>query len=62
MARLRERGHTLEQIREASESGLLALGDVEDFLRPDGRHTLAAGRPRQRPRAGVIERIIGPWA
>jgi adenylate cyclase len=32
VARLRERGYTLEQIREASDDGRLALGGVEDFL------------------------------
>jgi adenylate cyclase len=59
VARLRERGYTLEQIREASDSGRLALGDVEDFLSvPEGRHTL-----RQTARATglspeLIERII----
>jgi adenylate cyclase len=59
VARLRERGYTLEQIRAASESGRLALGDVEDFLSaPEGRHTL-----RQTARATglapeLIERII----
>jgi adenylate cyclase len=59
VARLRERGYTVEQIREASESGRLALGDVEDFLSvPEGRNTL-----RQTARATglspeLIERII----
>jgi adenylate cyclase len=59
VARLRERGYTLEQIRAASESGRLALGDVEDFLSaPEGRHTL-----RQTARATglspeLIERIV----
>ena len=60
VARLRERGYTLEQIREASDSGRLALGDVESFLSvPEGRHTL-----RQTARATglapeLIERIVG---
>jgi adenylate cyclase len=61
VARLRERGYTLEQIREASDSGRLALGDVQDFLSvPEGgRHTL-----RQTARATglapeLIERIVG---
>jgi len=60
VARLRERGYTLEQIREASDSGRLALGGVEDVLSlPEGRHTL-----RQTARAtGLapeqIERIVG---
>ncbi len=59
VARLRERGYTLEQIREASDSGRLALGDVESFLSiPEGRHTL-----RQTARATgltpeLIERIV----
>jgi adenylate cyclase len=59
VARLRERGYTVEQIREASESGRLALGDVEEFLSaPEGRNTL-----RQTARATglapeLIERII----
>jgi adenylate cyclase len=60
VARLRERGYPLEQIREASDSGRLALGDVESFLSvPEGRHTL-----RQTARATglapeLIERIVG---
>jgi adenylate cyclase len=60
VARLRERGYTLEQIREASDGGRLALGDVESFLSvPEGRHTL-----RQTARATglapeLIERIVG---
>jgi adenylate cyclase len=59
VARLRERGYTVEQIREASESGRLALGDVEEFLSPpEGRNTL-----RQTARATglspeLIERIV----
>ncbi len=59
VARLRDRGYSLEQIRAASESGRLALGDVEELLSiPAGRHTL-----RQTARATglapeLIERII----
>jgi adenylate cyclase len=59
VARLRERGYTLAEIREASDSGRLALGDVESFLSvPEGRHTL-----RQTARATglspeLIERIV----
>ncbi|HVR05776.1 MAG TPA: adenylate cyclase regulatory domain-containing protein [Solirubrobacteraceae bacterium] len=59
VARLRERGYTLEQIREASESGRLALGDVEEFLSvPEGRHTLrqTAGATGLAPE--LIERLI----
>jgi adenylate cyclase len=32
VARLRERGHSLEEIREATESGRLAFGYIEDLL------------------------------
>jgi adenylate cyclase len=41
VARMRARGHTLEEIREASESGQLATGYIEDLL-PSGqeRYTL----------------------
>ena len=38
VARLRERGHTLEQIRRASEEGRLAYGFIEDLF-PDTRET-----------------------
>jgi adenylate cyclase len=36
VARLRERGHTLDQIREASQDGRLAYGFIEDLF-PDER-------------------------
>jgi adenylate cyclase len=60
VARMRERGYTLEQIRAASDSGRLALGGVEDVLSlPEGRHTLrqtarATGLPPEQ-----IERFVG---
>jgi adenylate cyclase len=38
VARLRARGHTLEQIRRAGEEGRLAYGFIEDLF-PDGRET-----------------------
>ncbi|HSZ69266.1 MAG TPA: adenylate cyclase regulatory domain-containing protein [Solirubrobacteraceae bacterium] len=59
VARLRERGYTVEQIREASESGKLALGDVEDFLAaPEGRHTLRQSARATGLSPELIERII----
>jgi len=59
VARLRERGYTLEQIREASESGRLALGDVEDFLSvPEGRHTLKETARATGLSPELIERIF----
>ncbi len=36
VARLRERGHTLDQIREATEEGRLAYGFVEDLFPREG--------------------------
>jgi adenylate cyclase len=55
VARLRERGYTLEQIREASDKGRLALGDIENYLAgSEGHHTL-----RQTAReAGLSEELI----
>jgi adenylate cyclase len=41
IARLRSRGHTLEQIKRASDSGQLAIGPIENLLRaPEGGYTL----------------------
>jgi adenylate cyclase len=59
VARLRERGYTLEQIREASESGRLALGDVEDLVSvPEGRHTLREAARETGLAPELIERIF----
>ena len=41
IARLRARGHTLEQIKHASDSGQLAIGPIENLLsNATGMHTL----------------------
>jgi adenylate cyclase len=59
VARLRARGHTLEQIKRASDNGQLAVGPIEDLLRgSEGRYPLkevarATGLP-----AALIERIL----
>ncbi|MDQ3935095.1 MAG: MerR family transcriptional regulator [Actinomycetota bacterium] len=37
VARLRERGHTLDELRRAGEEGRLATGFVEELFSPDGR-------------------------
>lgn len=59
VARLRERGYTIEQIREASDSGRLALGDVEEFLSvPEGRHTLRETARATSLAPELIERIV----
>ena len=34
VARLRARGHTLEQIKRASDNGQLAVGPIENLLTP----------------------------
>ena len=36
VARLRDRGHSLQELREAGEDGRLATGFVEELLSPDG--------------------------
>ena len=51
VARLRARGHTLAQIKRASDNGQLAVGPLENLLQQPGAALLAArGRARQRPR------------
>jgi adenylate cyclase len=40
VARLRERGHSLEDLRRAGEEGRLAYGYVEDLFSPDGAPTI----------------------
>ena len=48
VARMRARGHTLEEIREASEGGQLATGFIEALLPSgEGRYTMreVARRP-----------------
>jgi adenylate cyclase len=57
VARLRERGHTLEQIRQANESGQLA-GYVQGmFDPPEGRYTLAQAAQETGLDVEMIERI-----
>jgi adenylate cyclase len=57
VARLRERGHTIEQIRRASDSGQLA-GYVQGmFDPPEGRYTLAQAALQTGLEVEMIERI-----
>jgi adenylate cyclase len=57
VARLRERGHTLEQIRQANESGALA-GYVQGmFDPPEGRYTLEQAAKATGLDVETIERI-----
>jgi adenylate cyclase len=58
IGRLRARGHTLEQIRQASESGRLAYAYVEDLLpSAESRYTLKQAARLTGLEAGLIERI-----
>jgi adenylate cyclase len=57
VGRLRDRGHTLEQIRRANESGQLA-GYVQGmFAPPEGRYTLEQAAREAGIDAALIERI-----
>lgn len=59
VARLRQRGHSLEEIREASQSGRLAFGYLDELLpSSDGRHTLAEAVKITGLRSDLIERVF----
>ncbi len=56
VARLRERGHSLESLRRAVRDGRLAFGYVEDLL--PGRRERAVGRAEAAERTGLEEELI----
>ena len=59
VARLRARGHTLEEIKRASDHGQLASGPLEDLLRgSEGRYTLREVARASGLQAALIERIL----
>jgi adenylate cyclase len=59
VARLRARGHTLAEIRRASEAGQLAVGPIEDLLgSSEGRHTLREVSRTTGLEVGLIRRIV----
>jgi adenylate cyclase len=59
VARLRARGHTLEEIKRASDQGQLASGPLEDLLRgSEGRYTLREVARATGLQAALIERIL----
>jgi adenylate cyclase len=59
VARLRARGHTLAQIKQASDQGQLASGPIEDLLSgSEGRYTLREIARATGLRASLIERIF----
>jgi adenylate cyclase len=58
VARLRARGHTLEQIKQASDSGQLAVGPIENLLNTEeGRYTLKEAAREAGLKPDLIERI-----
>lgn len=58
IARLRERGHSLAEIREASDSGRLAFGFVEElFPHHDRRYTIAEAAELTGLEPALIERF-----
>ncbi len=61
VARLRERGHSLEDIRRAGEEGRLAYGFVEDLFSPDGMPHVAFEKAAREVglEPALVERI---WA
>src|SRR3954452_7612154 len=59
IARLRERGHSLEAIREATESGRLAFGYIEDlFPQPDDAITIQRAARETGLEPALIERLF----
>jgi adenylate cyclase len=62
VARLRARGHTLEQIKRASDSGQLAVGPLESLLDPEeGRYSLKEVAQEADLDPGLIRRMYAAW-
>jgi adenylate cyclase len=60
VARLRERGHTMQQIREASQSGALAFGYIDELLpSTEARYTLEQAAEASGLQPELIERLVG---
>jgi adenylate cyclase len=60
VARLRERGHSLERIREASQSGKLPFGFVDALLpSSEPRYTLKEAARELKLEPALIERLTG---
>ena len=59
VARLRERGHSLQEIREATREGKLAFAFIEDLLPPgDGTYTVKQAAKETGLEPALIERIF----
>jgi adenylate cyclase len=60
VARLRERGHSVQRIREASQSGKLAFGYIDELLpSSEARYTLRQAAWKLEVDEALIERLIG---
>jgi adenylate cyclase len=60
VARLRERGHPMQEIREASQSGKLAFGYIDELLpSTEPRYTLEEAAEASGLAPELIERLIG---
>jgi adenylate cyclase len=60
VARLRERGHTVRKIREASQSGKLAFGYIDELLpSTEARYTLEEAAREIGLEPALIERVVG---
>jgi adenylate cyclase len=58
VARLRARGHTLEEIKQASDKGQLAIGPIENLLSgSEGRYTLEEAAREVGLKPELIERM-----
>ena len=59
VARLRERGHSVKRIREASQSGKLAFGYIDELLpSTEARYTLKEAARELDLDAALIERLV----
>ncbi len=59
VARLRERGHSVRKIREASQSGKLAFGYIDELLpSTEGRYTLRQAARELDVEEALIERLM----
>jgi adenylate cyclase len=60
VARLRERGHSVQKIREASQSGKLAFGYIDELLpSSEARYTLSQAARELDVDEQLIERLVG---
>ncbi|HSD78880.1 MAG TPA: adenylate/guanylate cyclase domain-containing protein [Solirubrobacteraceae bacterium] len=59
VARLRERGHSLQEIRRAGDEGKLAFGLVEDLLPPSpAEHTIADAAAETGLEPALVQRVV----